>query len=700
MGGEIAWNTLGADSYLVTLSLYKDCNGQDLTLVSINGVDCKGKAISFINKTKEIFYKDITPVCKKSCTRCSMPTTCKFPYGVQKHVYQRKIDLATYLKSCCEFTFSWKDCCRYDGITTGAGGGNIYIQATLNACAKPKDNSPVFRTDPINIFCYNQCVSMNFSASDKDIDSNGYRDSLVYSLYKPNELDGKSYAPWSKPYTYDKPLKFDSFPNKNAIWSPPACSGFHIDSLNGQLYFKPTKVETTVFGLMVTEYGKDSTGKVYKKGEIRRDIVIIIIKCPNNHISTLTGINGTSNTDINFCAGRMNCFTINSDDPDINDTISTIARLGILDTLGATFKVEVKKQHPRSTFCWKPDTNAIRNYPYLLVVAASDDACPVTGRTDKVFNIYVKPSEDDTFSVTQGPNCGDYTFSAFPKKGTKPIKAIWQGDDSLYSTSATFTHHYKKPGTYKYALITDFINGCGRSDSGVIIVPSGLLTATLTHDTTVCLGTSLSLDVKGSSGHPPYTYHWSTGDTNATIKPLISKDSIFVAKVTDSLCAISDTIRVKTFASPAAPSLIRIGKDSLESSITSSTYSWYRDSIKTINSSKVIYAAKPGKYQVQYMDSNGCLSPLSAPYTLTGIEGINNKSSINIYPNPTTGLIHIEAPEIKERELIIINTIGEVIIHTTINNHADLDLHNYPKGIYLLKIQDKNECIINRVIRW
>jgi hypothetical protein len=706
MGSDIQWTCQGQDTFLVTMSIYRDCNGISLSDQNFTVTDCNRISINITTTAKRVLVKDITPVCKRSCTRCGKTVNqyqgnpnCKLPYGIEMFVYSQKIILPDIKKNkCCAFIFSWSSCCRNGAITTGASSESYYAEGSVDRCHKPCDNSPMFLNPPMLIVCLNQCITINQGVIDNDVDAKGNPDSLVYSLDKPTTTDAKSYTSWSSSYSFDKPLKFDSFPKKSASWNPPSCAGFHLDISNGDLQFKPTKVEQTIMSIKVEEWAKDTSGKPYLKGYTHRDMQIVVTQCPGNHIPTLTGINGTNITDVNFCAGRLNCFTINSNDVDIKDTISISAQMAFLALSGATFKVETKKQHPRATLCWQPDTINIRSFPYQVLITAEDDVCPINGRTSRVFRIHVKPSEDDTFSVTQGPNCGDYTFSAFSKKGIKPIKAIWQGDDSLYSTSATFTHHYKKPGTYKYALITDFINGCGRSDSGIIVIPSGLLSATLAHDTSVCYGATLPLAVVAGSGHPPYHYKWSTGDTTALIKPLLTKDSLFTVSTSDSLCMINNSVRVKLWPTAARPSVVRIGKDSLGSSAYSRRYFWYRDSIILTDSTKIINSSIAGKYSVQLVDTNGCFTLISMPYTITGVVGNYSNGKLTVFPNPTSGLLSIDAPGIKEGDLSIQNALGEIILRSKFNAHKELDLHSLPKAIYFLKIQSREGILTERLI--
>ncbi len=65
----------------------------------------------------------------------------------------------------------------------------------------------------------------------------------------------------------------------------------------------------------------------------------------------------------------------------------------------------------------------------------------------------------------------------------------------------------------------------------------------------------------------------------------------------------------------------------------------------------------------------------------------------NVYPNPTSGIINISNNSLLLRvQCTITNQLGEVLntinIHN-INNQSQIDLSEYPKGIYFFKTQDK-----------
>ncbi len=83
---------------------------------------------------------------------------------------------------------------------------------------------------------------------------------------------------------------------------------------------------------------------------------------------------------------------------------------------------------------------------------------------------------------------------------------------------------------------------------------------------------------------------------------------------------------------------------------------------------------------------------------------IQNKKleEINIFPNPSTGIINlpfIPSKEVPSISYTLVNTLGEIILkNSTITNSRSLDLSNQPKGIYFIQIQSEKTQVTKRLI--
>jgi len=83
-------------------------------------------------------------------------------------------------------------------------------------------------------------------------------------------------------------------------------------------------------------------------------------------------------------------------------------------------------------------------------------------------------------------------------------------------------------------------------------------------------------------------------------------------------------------------------------------------------------------------------------------EMVNN---LNIYPNPTSGMFNISfiTEEVVDLKLMIVDAYGKTIL---IENNdifigeytKQVDLSEYPKGIYMVQIRTNNSFITKRIV--
>lgn len=82
---------------------------------------------------------------------------------------------------------------------------------------------------------------------------------------------------------------------------------------------------------------------------------------------------------------------------------------------------------------------------------------------------------------------------------------------------------------------------------------------------------------------------------------------------------------------------------------------------------------------------------------LTSLKGIENASTLKVYPNPATNNIYIENASNSTVQLY--NVLGQQVLEQNItNNHQIISLSSCKRGIYLMKIAGKNGDINTRKI--
>ena len=83
----------------------------------------------------------------------------------------------------------------------------------------------------------------------------------------------------------------------------------------------------------------------------------------------------------------------------------------------------------------------------------------------------------------------------------------------------------------------------------------------------------------------------------------------------------------------------------------------------------------------------------------TGISSNNAlQSLVKIYPNPTTGLVHISCPE-NTTELFITDLVGRKVFVFAGKNEKQIDLSGQPRGVYFLNVRTENGVAVKKIIK-
>ncbi|MGZ3921700.1 MAG: DUF2341 domain-containing protein [Bacteroidia bacterium] len=245
--------------------------------------------------------------------------------------------------------------------------------------------------------------------------------------------------------------------------------------------------------------------------------------------------------------------------------------------------------------------------------------------------------------------------------------------------------------------VTGFLNGCSDSKTISVSVTSPTITA---NSGTICNGQSFTITPSGAS-----TYTFSGG--NAVVSPTTT--SSYTVTGTDaqgcvSLAGAVSSITVNTVPAVSAVSnmsLICTGSSATLTASGASSYTWNSGATGT---TIVISPTITTSYTVS-SSANGCTGLAMVTQSVsacTSLNSLNLISKINIYPNPTNGLLNIEidgsAVNVK---IQVINALGEVLIEETpVLKSNSYNLNQYPNGLYFVKISENNHVTkIEKVIK-
>jgi hypothetical protein len=124
------------------------------------------------------------------------------------------------------------------------------------------------------------------------------------------------------------------------------------------------------------------------------------------------------------------------------------------------------------------------------------------------------------------------------------------------------------------------------------------------------------------------------------------------------------------------------------------SYQWLMNgNVITGATSQHYTATQSGTYSVLVTDVYGC-SDTSATVTLmnAGLAGLNGNGIINIYPNPASEQLVVDAPIPVQAS--ITDELGRQIMQ--VNNAHYLNIHQLQSGIYFIVVTDKDDTILKR----
>jgi hypothetical protein len=83
------------------------------------------------------------------------------------------------------------------------------------------------------------------------------------------------------------------------------------------------------------------------------------------------------------------------------------------------------------------------------------------------------------------------------------------------------------------------------------------------------------------------------------------------------------------------------------------------------------------------------------PCSVDAVEETTTSSSVNVYPNPTNGMLNIEGQD--TMRISVMNVLGQTLQETCSEGNTTLDLSQYESGMYLVRIETENGVMVQKV---
>jgi len=262
----------------------------------------------------------------------------------------------------------------------------------------------------------------------------------------------------------------------------------------------------------------------------------------------------------------------------------------------------------------------------------------------------------------------------------------WEWSGGATSASVTF----QDSGTY-YVTITDTTTGCFITDTMTTHVwPQPIVD--LQNDS-FCQGDTGMLGVTGCNS---CSYLWNTGSSDSAIYPTDS-GSYSVTVTNQFGCENDGSATTIAFPNPE-PVLTQSGFGSdwfVHVTDSFAFYQWWPDT--TVTGSHYGGVPYDQWVSVTVTDTNGCRGTDSI-YAINGIDEMRI-SAIQVFPNPTTGLVRFKVDEVSPVHVVVLNAQGQKVVERrAFDTLLPLDVNHLPSGVYSLYFADEIESRFVRLV--
>lgn len=215
--------------------------------------------------------------------------------------------------------------------------------------------------------------------------------------------------------------------------------------------------------------------------------------------------------------------------------------------------------------------------------------------------------------------------------------------------------------------------------------------------TAFCEGDSAEVKILGVQ--PTHTYSWSNGKNDTSFYSKVSNTYTLTVTEAGNICprtygpitTIANPLPIKPFIYMYKGQLISTAAD---------RYQWQLAKQDIVGADSMKYTPiVSGMYRVKITNNAGCvnysdeLNPANS-----GIAASNLSNPIKIYPNPSTGIFSISSDNSRIDEIKVTDLMGKTVFEVSVKDmHKEINLSEYPKGIYFIHVKYENNNVIQKL---
>lgn len=274
---------------------------------------------------------------------------------------------------------------------------------------------------------------------------------------------------------------------------------------------------------------------------------------------------------------------------------------------------------------------------------------------------------------------------------------------TAWQTSSSFSN--LMPGIYQVWLSKDTNATCLKNIETIEVLNTNPV-VDLGADTTICAGTSLTLDAQNAGS----TYVWS-GSNLTTQTRVITQSGTYTAYATDTLgCFGIGIINVAVAQTPTVNDIYTQGNFptvyfSAINATDVATYDWnFGDGNSAMNAPSGISHTytDPGQYTVTLTVTNSCgTDVITKVITINSTVGLDALSleGLSIYPNPASSEVTVSITDATESFVTVYSVTGAILINQqSFFNSTKINVENWEAGVYFVKVDNNGASSTQRIV--
>src|ERR1035437_911850 len=314
-----------------------------------------------------------------------------------------------------------------------------------------------------------------------------------------------------------------------------------------------------------------------------------------------------------------------------------------------------------------------------------------------------------TITVNASPAVPTINLSGNTLTSSATTGNQWYFNGVLISGATSQTYTATSSGSYTVVVTKSF--GCSTTSTSTTYSNGNPPVANFTASTGDCEGQTITLT--DNSSNTPTSWSWTmpsgTPATSNLQSPSVTYSTAGTYTVTltatnssGASTPTSNTITIN--ANPAIPTITIAGITLTSSALTGNQ--WYLNGVLINGATNQSYAATVnGNYTVVVINSFGCSNTSAATiYTIAGISSIADNALLNVFPNPSNGIVNINfAGRSKHINIVVMNDLGQQIYSEMINDCQNdcnkiIDMSSFKKGIYLFRIMTDENIYTKQIL--